>query len=133
MTDVIVHCGSNNLPETKSADLVNSIGEALHTAQQAFPNATVYYSPIIPKKVTESVRVCDKVNGWVKKLCAFSNYNFIQTRGLFVRNGDIRWDRLSNKDRIHLNRSGVAAMGRHLKYMLHSREEGCPPPPYSPS
>ena len=89
MTDAIVHSGSNNLPEMKSRDLVNSIAEAPHTAQQAFPNATVHYSPIIPKKVTESVRQCDNVNGWVRKSCTFNDYNFIQTWGLFVRDGDI--------------------------------------------
>ena len=103
-------------------------------AQQAFRNATVHYSSIIPKKVDKSIRTCDKINGMIRQLCEFkgNKFNYIDTRGLFVKNGGIRYERLSQRDKLHLNREGIMVMGKHLKYSIHAVQEA-PPPPYSPS
>ena len=139
VTDVVIHTGTNNLTTSHKRILINRIGEALHTARKIFPNATVHYSPIIPKKKDDNIKDCDEINETIRKLCGFgdNNFCFIDTRGLFVRDGRIRWDRLSHHDRLHLNRKGIVAMGKHLKYTIYrgvGRElpAGEEPPTYSP-
>ena len=133
VTDVIIHSGTNNIPGISSGKLINKIGEALHVAQQTYTNAIIHFSPIIPKKDEANLKICDEINGTIEKLCGFkgNNYNFLHTRGLFVRSGKVNWDRLSRHDKLHLSRSGVVAMGKHIKYAIH-RVEGSHPPPYSP-
>ena len=48
-----------------------------------------------------------------------------------MKDGKIRFERLSLRDKLHLNRSGILAMGKHMKYAIHAVEERSPPP-YSP-
>ena len=91
VTDVLIHCGTNNLPRADSEQAANDIGRTLHIAQQVFKNATIHFSPIIPKKVNKSISQCDKINGLVRTICGSNSYNFIDTRGLFVKNRNIRF------------------------------------------
>ena len=132
VTDVIIHSGTNDLPEADSRALADQIGNALNLARKVYTNAVVHYSPIIPKYDNRNISQCDEINEIVERFCGFegNNFNYLHTRGIFVKGGSIRWERLSKRDKLHLNRSGIVAMGKHLKYAIHTRE-GQQPPPYS--
>lgn len=132
ITDVIVHIGTNDLGITNKTCLINDIARTIHTAQKSFPNAIIYYSPIIPKKQNNYINTCDEINRSVKFFCEQNGFIYIDTRNLFVDNNGIRFDRLSRYDRIHLNRNGIVALGKHLKFIINSKYKILKPPPYSP-
>ena len=117
---------------TKDIDIANNICKSIQTAQETYQNATIHYSPIIPKYDNKNIKRSDTINNIVKTFCKFkgNSFNYIDTRPLFVKNDTIRFDRLA-KDKLHLNRTGIFAMAKHLKYAIHAVEK-TPPPPYSP-
>ena len=135
VSDVLIHIGSNNLPTGNATSVMNSIGKTLHLAQKKYTNAQIHYSPIIPKYDNSNIPVCDKINNAIEKLCKSNHYSFIKTRSLFVNHKGIKFERLSRYDSLHLNRKGIVAIGKHLKYYMNSRNDLIvrAPPPYSPS
>ena len=115
VTDVIIHTGSNNLPRDDLVTLSNKISKAIHLAQKTYKNAQVFYSPIIPKH-NNYIRVCDDVNKAVSNYCLANGVTYINTRSIFINNRGLRFERLSVHDRLHFNRDGIIAIGKHLKF-----------------
>ena len=66
----------------------------------------------------------------MKKVCEEHGYIYVNTRPLFINNIGIRFDRLA-RDKLHLNKSGVIAIAKHLKFAVLNRVP-LSPPPYSP-
>ena len=76
----------------------------------------------------------------MRKYCNNNGMNFLETRSLIINRDGLKFNRLSRYDLIHLNREGIVAFGKHLKYYLNTKtvaEQGnyydLPPPPYTPS
>ena len=132
VTDVLIHMGTNDLPHTTPQTLANDLAHTLHLAQQKFPNATIFYSPILPKTNEESLQSCDKINKMMELVCQLNDFMFINTRPLFANRDGVRWDKFSVRDYLHLNRSGVKAIAKHLKYAIVTTRPKAPPP-YTPS
>ena len=136
ITDIIVHAGSNNLPNDSIMNVVNKLASLLRSTQQKILNAEIYFSPIIPKYDNKNIEICDKINDIMRIICKNYGIGFIQTRNLFVNRNGIKFERLSKYDQLHLNKDGILAMGKHLKYHLHMKsmlkQNSISPPPYSP-
>ena len=109
----------------------------VNTTQKIFPAATIHYSSIIPKISNSTIDICKRINSTLKIFCLQNNVSYIENTHLFVNKYGIKFERLSSYDKIHLNRSSVIAMGKHLKFHLFNvkqePEEDISQPPYSPS
>lgn len=121
VTDVLVHVGTNNIPQDHFNIVINSVARLLHTVQKLFPQSDIYFSGIIPKYSNAYIGVTDKINYAVRNWCRANGYHFIDTRGLFVNSKHrIRFDRLSKNDRLHLNRAGVQALAKYFTFYLNT-------------
>ena len=138
ISDVILHAGSNHLPKEKEITVINELCSLVTTAQKKFQNSKIHFSSIIPKYSNENINQCNRINNTMKIYCKRSGVNFIDNTNLFVNRHGIKFERLSRFDKLHLNKSGIIAMGKHLKYHIHNPIEefsttyGTLPPPYSP-
>ena len=140
ITDIVIHAGSNNLLKESDHSIMNKLCSLIKTTQKTFPTSIIHFSSILPKIHDSSIDLCKKINSTVKKFCTNNNISFIDNTSLFVNRDGIKYERLSRFDRIHLNKSGIIAMGKHLKFHLHNstKEQSnfcttSSPPPYSPS
>ena len=135
ITDVILHLGSNNLNKDHDVVIANKIISGLEAAKNRYTNADIYYSPMLPQINNTSIGRGDTINKIVKHFCSINEIHFIENRTLFInRKAGIRLERLSSYYKIHPNREGNLALGKHLKFFI-STEYGkfsLPPPPYSP-
>ena len=110
--------------------LANNIAHTLGAVQRNFPRAKIFFSPIIPKYDDGSIDVCDKVNKLMASVCQANDYVYVDTRPLFVRQREVKWERLSSRDKLHLNGAGVAAIAKHLKYAVVTTERALLQPLY---
>ena len=137
ITDILVHAGSNNLEKESEIIVINRLCSLVNTTQKIFPAATIHYSSIIPKISNSTIDICKRINSTLKIFCLQNNVSYIENTHLFVNKYGIKFERLSRYDKIHLNRSSVIAMGKHLKFHLFNvkleLKEDISPPPYSPS
>ena len=141
VSDVIVHIGTNDLPyespnnfykqhkipEISPDALADKITHVLDVTQKQFPNAKIFYSPIIPKYDNGSIVLCDNINKTMAAVCQGNNYGYIDTRPLFVKHKEVKWEKLSSRDMLHLNGAGIDAIAKHLKYAVVSTARQFPP------
>lgn len=134
-TDVLIHVGSNNIQntETNAWDIPDKLAHLLSETRKRFPMSNVYFSSIIPKYEQSYVPITDKINNTISLWCESNDVYFINSRPLFVYKNTIRFERLSKRDGLHLNKAGVISLAKHLKYFINTTDQhSISPPPYSP-
>ena len=140
ITDVIIHAGSNNLPKDDVVKLSNILASLLEITRKKYRNVSITFSPLIPKYDNRNIHTCDKINDLMRKYCINNGMIFLETRNLIINRDGLKFNRLSQYDLIHLNREGIVAFGKHLKYYLNTKNvaaqgnyyDELPPPPYTP-
>ena len=107
ISDVIVHAGSNNLPRDDVLKSVNKLASLLEIMRKKYKNASITFSPIIPKYDNKNIATCDEINNIMRRYCKNNGIEFIETRNLVINKNGIRFERLSRHDLLHLNREGI--------------------------
>ena len=133
ITDVLIHVGSNNIPRDSTWDISDKLARLLCDTRKRFPMANIYFSSIIPKYDDSYITITDRVNNTIKLWCKSNHIYFIDSRPLFVHKNTIRFEKLSKRDGLHLNKTGVISLAKHLKYFINTTVQHLEsPPPYSP-
>ena len=90
---------------------------------EIFTNAKLHIVNILPRVMKAKNKIVDELNDFIRHICRTHGLFFIDTelRNRLFSNGSIRKDFYfrSRFDDVHLNRAGVARLGKHLKYFAH--------------
>jgi alkylated DNA repair dioxygenase AlkB len=89
-----------------------------------FANAQLYITNLLPRAVLSKNNIVDEMNRQILRMCKTHGLYFIDTEvknRLFTDTEKKRRDKYFNRgfDNVHLNRFGVARLGRHFKYITH--------------
>ena len=89
-------------------------------------NARINILNILPRASIHRNHVINNLNNFLKNICYHEGYlNYINTEFnvcLFSRKDGFRKDmffKVIGSDNVHLNKSGILRLGKHLKYILH--------------
>ena len=87
-------------------------------------HAQFYFLNILPRNVTWKNNIVMELNGVIREICRAHGFMFIDTElenKLFTDNMHRRKNKFFGvgHDNVHLNKSGVARLARHLKYATH--------------
>ena len=111
---IIVHCGTNFIPQHSPPYTCDKITELLEIVKSLAPKSKIAFSGLLPKIGPEYLPGINKINHTIFRASTnkFSSFKFIQHRNYIVdKNGAI--DRtIFCGDGIHLSRTGVGALER---------------------
>lgn len=115
--EIIIHTGTNDLEHSQSNDEISKqISDLLINASNTFPNTTIYYSLLLPRKDFHDRRI-PLINQLIKvKIDTFSNVRLINHDNI---------DSSALHDNKHLNkRVGVPLFARNLILALNGKPTG---------
>ena len=113
---LILHFGSNNIPDDTPEVVYRKILATVEDTRKAMPNTKIFVSAILPKLGNKFNKGINYVNQKLFDISIRKGFYYIHNHN-FCANGII--DRkLYSKDNIHLSYSGVARLGTNIKYML---------------
>ena len=116
---VIIHAGTNNLPEQPSSTCLEHIQNLCLTVKSKFGNAKIGISGIT---LREDIHLNDKiqeVNNGIKEMCKKCKYTFID-------NSNIKSNSL-NRSKLYLNTKGSALLASgFIKFLRGGRSFGSP-------
>lgn len=115
---LILNLGTNHLPVESPISISENISNFCAEIRQKLPNTRLLLSGILPKSSEHYTPSISFINNRLFK--ASKNYRFklIMHKKFFHEDGSINFSLLS-KDKIHLNKHGVAVFGSTLKYFFH--------------
>ena len=123
VTNVIFHVGTNHLPKDHFSDIIKKISTLLLHATNEFPNASIYFSAILPKFNNTFFEMINHVNSEIFELCSYYHQlRLIQHQDFAVNhemNKELFW-----KDMIHTSNNGLRQLVRdfikHVRFRKFS-------------
>lgn len=135
ITKIFLLTGSNNIDSiyygSKSLQpAYNDISDLVTYLQQRFPQTEINILNILPRQTKGRNDVIAAINSHIKSLCersASQQLKYIDTisNNIFsYRNGMQKSQFFSpmGYDNVHLNKSGISRLAKHLKYIAHNQE-----------
>ena len=112
---------NNELPFDAAVDGIKNLANRLWST---FMHAQFYFLNILPRNVTWKNNIVMELNGVIREICRVHGSIFIDTEvenKLFTDNMQRRKNKFFavGHDNVHLNKTGVARLARHLKYATH--------------
>ena len=111
---VIIHAGTNNLPEESGSVCMEHIENLCLTVKSKFANAKIGVSGITLREDVQVDNKIQEVNNGIKEMCKKRNYTFIN-------NSNIKSDSL-NRSKLLLNIRGSALLASGLIKFLRGGE-----------
>jgi hypothetical protein len=129
---IFILTGTNYIDALTSGDItyqnaVTGINEICFKLWEIFLDAKISVVNILPRADRHKNVFVDKLNGSIREMCLLHGLNYVDTEfknKLFCeRNGNRKqlYFRNGYFDDVHLNKDGIARLGRHLKYLAHIR------------
>ena len=123
VTNVIIHVGTNHLPSYHPSLITTKISKLLLQVTKEFPNASIYFSAILPKFNNLFFEMINHVNSEIFELCSYYHQlRFIQHQDLGANhemNNKLFW-----KDMIHTSNNGLRQLARdfikHVRFRKFS-------------
>ena len=111
---IIIVVGTNHHQEN-SAVLSSKLKFLLKEAKELFADSNIYYSAYLPKFNDTCIPFINDVFDRIRKIC-WGIVDLIYNSQL-IENGIIDYTLLA-RDRVHLSKKGVAALGSNFKYRI---------------
>ena len=115
---LVLNLGTNHL----SFESPTSIGEQLSNfcaeIRQNLPNTRLLFSGLLPKTSDYYTPTVSFINNRLFQASKIHGFKLIMHKKFFYEDGSINFSLLS-KDKIHLNKHGVAVFGSTIKYFFH--------------
>ena len=110
----IIHGGTNDISLNKvhtlrPHNLPMEITD-IYNICKSFGIARIANSSILPRKDLECLKRIDETNNYLKDLCGFYSFSFIDNSSITESNSD--------RDEIHLNKVGSCLLGQNLLVIL---------------
>ena len=125
---IFVCVGTNDLNkcyENGVLHLKSPLKELCKKIKLLFPDAKVYFQPVLPMPVKNkyTVRNIRRFNKLLYDTCIRERFYFIDIFWDFVGYDGLRYKEYYPKDikDIHPNKHGIAALAKHYIYMIHSK------------
>ena len=129
---IYILTGTNYVDSLYSGDLtyetaVTGVNEMCSKLWEIFVDAKINVVNILPRADRDKNVYVDKLNESIREMCFLHGLNFVDTESknrLFTETNGIRkqqYFKYGYFDNVHLNLSGIARLGRHLKYLTHIR------------
>ena len=120
--NMVIHCGSNNLPDCMPHQVANQIVEVLRDTRLNLPDCNLLFSAILPKIGSDFTSGINHVNFRVFKACqemgiGYINHPFVTKNGIMdmsmYRHQEVKGNRP-----VHLNTKGVGIFTGDISQQL---------------
>jgi lysophospholipase L1-like esterase len=107
---MVIHCGGNDLGTVDLYNLLNNVKTQILSLKTNFPNSTLVWSQILPRKNWRYSNDCQAMERSRKKLNRVAATTVLKLNGCYLKHPDLLQDisKFLMPDGVHLNQLGNA-------------------------